>query len=195
MTIIKRFTKVKCGYRPGIIFARNVLEEVNNVTTRQLEISIYRTLAKMGTYLCFEVMMPGAYENGFRAGRNYERVDLLTYDTTGTWRFYELKISKKDFYSKNAVTFKGHLNYYVMPGELYDQVKDDIPPGVGVYKAREHEPHFCDCIKKAKRQALDVDEEKLKNAFMQALSREHGKYRRLLAAEGGAACGLQYATP
>jgi len=128
----------------------------------------------MGTYLCFEVMMPDPLG---RSGRNLERVDLLSYDTKGTWRFYELKITKSDFYSKNRHTFKGHLNYFVLPHDLYEKVKGDIPPEIGVYVARINEPYFCDCVKKAKRQPLQVDEEKLKFAFMQALSREHGKYR------------------
>ena len=150
------------------------------MTTKQLENSIFKALTKMGTYLCFEVAMPGAY----RGANVEERVDLLSYDTKGDWRFYELKISKTDFYSNNKVTFKGHLNYYVLPAELYEKVKKDIPPGIGVYTARTVYPHFCDCIKKAKRQPLGVDEEKLKFAFMQALSREHGKYRRLLEQEG-----------
>ena len=148
------------------------------MTTHELEYSIFRALQKMGTYLCFEVMMP---HPAGRIGINNERVDLLSYDTKGTWRFYELKITKSDFYSKNALTFKGHLNYLVMPHELYEQVKSDIPQNVGVYTARPHKPHFCDCIKKAKQQPLGVDEDNLKFAFMQALSREHSNYRRLLA--------------
>ena len=116
-----------------------------------------------------------------RIGRNLERVDLLSYDTKGTWRFYELKVTRSDFYSKHAHTFKGHLNYFVMPHELYVNVKDDIPTNIGVWTAREQYPHFCDCVKKAKRQPLGIDEDNLKFAFMQALSREHAKYRRMLA--------------
>ena len=155
------------------------------MTTRELEASIFRTLIKMGTYLCFEVMMPAV-----RSGRPNERVDLLTYDTKGTWRFYELKVSKSDFYSKHKHTFKGHFNYFVMPSELYEQVKNDVPPHIGVYVAKDYGNRytngriFCECVKKAKRQPLGVDEEKLKFSFMQALSREHEKYRRILA-DGG----------
>jgi len=149
------------------------------MTTRQLENDIFRALTKMGTYLCFEVAMPGKY----RGANVVERVDLLTYDTKGDWRFYELKITKSDFYSKNKVTFKGHFNYYVLPIELYEKVKNDIPHGVGVYTAQhlnDYDRIIVNCKKKAKRRELAVNEDKLQFAFMQSLSREHGKYRRLL---------------
>lgn len=149
------------------------------MNTKQLENAIFRKLEKIGTYLCFEVMMPSVYNIGIPN----ERVDLLSYDTKGNWNFYELKITKQDFYSKNAHTFLGHLNYYVIPIELLEVIKKDIPAHVGVYVAKYHEHYkyyYCECIKKAKRQELKVDDEKLMFAFMQSLSREHGKYRRLL---------------
>lgn len=115
-------------------------------------------------------------------GRPNERVDLLTYDTNGIWKFYELKITKSDFYSKCKHTFLGHFNYFVMPDELYQIVKDDIPSHVGVYIAlkRSNGSFICRSVKKAKRQELQVNEDKLKFSFMQALSREHAKYRELL---------------
>jgi hypothetical protein len=45
---------------------------------------------------------------------------------------YEIKISKNDFASKNGHNFMGNLNYYVMPLQLYHQVKEKIPEEVGV---------------------------------------------------------------
>ena len=45
---------------------------------------------------------------------------------------YEIKISKYDFQSPHGHNFVGNCNYYVMPAELYKQVKDQIEPGVGV---------------------------------------------------------------
>jgi hypothetical protein len=146
------------------------------MTTKQLECAIFRALEKMGTYLCFEVMMP---TDGYLPN---ERVDLLSYDTKGTWRFYELKISKSDFYSKSKHTFLGHLNYYVMPIELYEKVKENIPSEIGVYVAGTEYTN-CKCIKKAKRKTLGIDENNLKHAFIQALSREHSKYRFMLREE------------
>ena len=134
----------------------------------------------MGTYLCFEVMMPAQY----RGTHASERVDLLTYDTKGIWRFYELKISKSDFYSKAKHTFLGHYNYYVMPKELYEQIKQEIPDHVGCYVAWEKGNH-CECIKRPKKQELKVDKDKLMFSFMQALSRENAKYRKLLRSKKG----------
>lgn len=45
---------------------------------------------------------------------------------------FELKISKADFKSKNGHNFVGNKNYYVIPKELYEKVKDLIPEGIGV---------------------------------------------------------------
>ena len=145
------------------------------MTTKELEHKIYFTLKKMGTYLCFEVGMP----NKQRGTKIKQRVDLLSYDTTGIWRFYELKVSKSDFYSKAKNTFLGHYNYYVMPKEIYKQVKKDIPSYVGCYISDDkHE--LCWCVKKAKKQSLDINSDKLMFAFMQALDREYSKYRKIL---------------
>jgi hypothetical protein len=45
---------------------------------------------------------------------------------------FEIKITKADFGSKNGHNFVGNLNYYVVPRELYPQIKDLVPEGVGV---------------------------------------------------------------
>ena len=44
----------------------------------------------------------------------------------------EIKISKADFRSKNGHNFVGNLNYYVMPIELWRELKANIPEGIGV---------------------------------------------------------------
>jgi hypothetical protein len=146
------------------------------MTTEQLEHVAYQSLWKQGTYLCFEVMMPSDNYS------NNERVDLLSYDTRGNWRFYELKVSKSDFHSKAKKTFLGHFNYYIMPKELYEQVKDEIPKEIGVYVAYpfRNPNHFgFECIKKPTRQELKVQHDKLMFSFMQSLSRENQKFRRI----------------
>lgn len=151
------------------------------LTTKEIEHLIYKYLWKQGTYLCFEVMMPDA------RGRymfNNERVDLLSYDTQGNWRFYELKLTKSDFHSSSKVTFLGHYNYYVMPKSLYNEVKEEIPPHVGVYcvYTRGNDIHYIGgCEKRAKKQELQVDHDLLMFSFMQALSRENQKYRKILS--------------
>ena len=146
----------------------------NKITTKIMEKELYKALQKLGTYICFEVAMPREY----RGTGAKERVDCLSYDTKGDWRFYELKLTKSDFNSKCKHTFLGHLNYYVMPYDLWLNLKNQIPKEIGVYTISEYESgkFYCTCQKKAKRQELRVNEEHLKFNFMQALYREYQKY-------------------
>lgn len=45
---------------------------------------------------------------------------------------FEIKISKADFHSKHGHNFVGNANFYVMPKELYMEIKDEIPDNIGV---------------------------------------------------------------
>ena len=45
---------------------------------------------------------------------------------------FEIKISKSDFKSPNGHNFVGNINCYVMPYQLFKQLKDEIPEGIGV---------------------------------------------------------------
>lgn len=45
---------------------------------------------------------------------------------------YEIKVTKSDFKSKNGHNFVGNCNYYVIPKELYDDVKDLVPEDIGI---------------------------------------------------------------
>jgi hypothetical protein len=125
--------------------------------TLELENNIYKTTNKLGTFGCFEVTI-GWFGD--------ERVDYLTYDTKGIWRCYEIKISKSDFYSNAKKTFVGHFNYFVMPRELYNEVKPDIPKHIGVYAEGKYS------VKKAKKQKLLVDEQILKDSLIRSLARD-----------------------
>lgn len=98
-----------------------------------------------------------------------ERVDYITYDTKEIWRCYEIKVSKSDFHSKAKKTFIGHYNYYVMPKELYDQVKDEIPKHIGVYNENGG------LIKNPKKQELKIDEQIIKNSLIRSLYRDTQK--------------------
>lgn len=51
----------------------------------------------------------------------------------GDFYCYEVKSSVEDFRSKNGHNFLGDYNYYVMPEEVYEKVKNEIPFKVGVY--------------------------------------------------------------
>ena len=130
--------------------------------TKKLEDQIYKSTNKQGTFGCFEVTI-GWFGK--------ERVDYMTFDTKGVWRCYEIKSSVSDFRSKSAKTFVGHLNYFVMTEELYEKVKDEIPPGIGVYIGGH-------CKKKAKKRDLGEDENVLKASMIRSLAREAQKYYR-----------------
>lgn len=45
---------------------------------------------------------------------------------------FEIKSSVEDFHSKNGHNMIGDYNYYVMPEEVYEKVKNEIPYVVGV---------------------------------------------------------------
>lgn len=117
--------------------------------TVALEKAIRMATRKNGVFGCYEVTI------GF-FGR--ERVDYMTYDTKGIFRCYEIKVTKADFHSNAAKSFVGHYNYYVLTGDLYNQVKNEIPDWVGVYVGE------C-CAKKAKKQDLSGKEYKLRRSI------------------------------
>lgn len=51
----------------------------------------------------------------------------------GDFYCYEVKSSVDDFHSKNGHNLIGEFNYYVMPEEVYEKVRNEIPYYVGVY--------------------------------------------------------------
>ena len=132
--------------------------------TIQLEKSLYKETKKLGVFGCFEVTI------GFNGN---ERVDYMTYNTQGIFRCYEIKVSKSDFYSKAKKSFVGHFNYYVMPHELYEEVKEDIPKHIGVYTDKHG---FVSIVKNPKKQELSVNESTLKDSMIRSLSRENEKF-------------------
>lgn len=50
----------------------------------------------------------------------------------GDFYCYEVKSSVEDFHSKNGHNFIGDYNYYVMPEDVFEKVKDEIPYRIGV---------------------------------------------------------------
>lgn len=84
--------------------------------TKQIEKVLWKENHKMGLFGCFEVTI-GWY--------GQEIVDFITYKTNGEFRCYEIKVSKADFKSKAKLSFHGDYNYYVMPVELYNELKID----------------------------------------------------------------------
>lgn len=69
----------------------------------------------------------------------------------GDFYCYEVKSCVADFNSKNGHNFIGDFNYYVMPRELYEQIKDKIPYKVGVLVPASNSDDELESIKNAKR--------------------------------------------
>ena len=111
---------------------------------------------------------------------------LTKFDGTREWRCYELKVSKADFRSTAKLSFVGNYNYFVLPQKLFDEVKAEIPTGIGVlvyrpYGIAEEMPASGTFIiaKKAMKQPLAVAEEALLNRFMASLFREVRKAKQM----------------
>lgn len=103
-----------------------------------------------------------AKEVTFDYGTSYQvRVDYMKFQPLnntisgierGDFFCYEVKSSVEDFHSKNGHNFIGDFNYYVMPRNVYEIVKDEIPYRVGVYVPCADETwKSLTSIKKAKR--------------------------------------------
>lgn len=135
--------------------------------TERIEQAIYKeTIGKaLG---CFEVTI-GWFGKG--------RVDYMTMDFKDIFRCYEIKISKSDFHSEHGHNFVGNYNYYVMPKELYQEVKEEIPKEIGVYGSYEYRDNiFLELLKKPRKQELKVEMDILKNSMIRSLSREVTKF-------------------
>lgn len=146
------------------------------MNTRDLEKKLLMHLSGVGHYITFEMKVPiYDYDDWSHAFDGNERVDACMYNY-GNWYFYELKVSVSDFHSKAKKSFQGNYNYFVMPKDIYEKVKDEIErdyKGVGVYIY----DNGIQCVKKPVRQELKVKEENLKIAFMHSLSAQFEKYR------------------
>lgn len=116
----------------------------------------------MGTYGCLEVTI------GFNGK---ERVDYMTYDSKKVFRCYEIKVTRTDFHSKCNNSFVGHYNYYVMPEELFEEVKDEIPKDIGIYAMKNSFLY----LKRAAKRHQDVNVELLKDSMIRSLSRDAAK--------------------
>lgn len=148
--------------------------------TIEMETSLYQYCIEQGGIVVEEVTMPD--DHGI-----VDTLSCLTkFDGTREWRCYELKVSKADFRSTAKLSFVGNYNYFVLPQTLFDEVKAEIPTGIGVlvyrpYVIAEEMPASGTFIiaKKAMKQALAVSEEALLNRFMASLFREVRKAKQM----------------
>lgn len=148
--------------------------------TIEMETSLYQYCIEQGGIVVEEVTMPD----------DYGIVDTLScltkFDGAREWRCYELKVSKADFRSTAKLSFVGNYNYFVLPQTLFDEVKAEIPTGIGVLVYRPYgiaedmsaSGTFI-IAKKAMKQPLAVAEEALLNRFMASLFREVRKAKQM----------------
>lgn len=125
-----------------------------------------------------------------------EIVDCIKYNCQREITCYEIKQSVQDFHSKNKLTFIGNKNYFVMPYELYEKVKNEIPYGIGVYVAIDHmeekeryiqtgmttrKQYYAEpvdginelyCIKSAKSIDLKADKEVILSSMLRCMQRD-----------------------
>ena len=173
-SILKPF-HVKCKSK--------ICSEVENMKTPltiEIESSLYQYCIEQGGLVVEEVTMPD--DQGI-----VDTLSCLTkFDGSREWRCYELKVTKADFRSTAKLSFVGHYNYFVLPSKLYEEVKTEIPTGIGVlvyrpYTVEEEMPASGTFLiaKKAAKKELAVPEEALTNRFMASLFREVRKAKQM----------------
>lgn len=129
--------------------------------TKELEMEIFSAMQNMDTFCCLEVTI---------GWHGKERVDMLSYNTNGIFRCFEIKTSVADFHSSAKKTFLGHYNYFVISPELYEKIKDEVPDNIGIYVGST-------CCKKAKYQELSAEIiQLLKDSMIRSLSRDATKF-------------------
>lgn len=156
--------------------------------TRKLEELLAKHFKDRNEFYVFECTI-GWYGN--------EIVDCIMYNCNRETYCYEIKQSKQDFHSKNKLTFIGNKNYFVMPYELYEEVKNEIPTEIGAYvaidrleeKQKEEVNTFgvkrtsyyvepvdglkeLYCIKPARKQELKADKEVILSSMLRSMQRD-----------------------
>ncbi|EGQ0310510.1 TPA: hypothetical protein ACJHHG_002341 [Staphylococcus pseudintermedius] len=142
---------------------------MKSIATIEAEQYLYESLLRdeLNVYGCHEVTIG---LSPIKKGR--EIVDFLTYDTNNVFRAYEIKVTKEDLKSNAKLSFVGHYNYFVLPRQLYEEVKGTnlLSFNVGIVIIGE------DVIKKSGRKTLSMsDNIKLLESLMQSLHRENMK--------------------
>ena len=146
------------------------------MTTKELEHLLYNHLWRKGWYGVYECAIPKCLCRKVHR----ERVDMLTYETSGVWRAYELKISKADLHSDAALSWIGHYNYIVVTEDLIEEAKKILPKDIGIYAAYERtNKTWIDLVRSPRKRELLCKHEDMQFAMMQALSREYKKYRKI----------------
>lgn len=122
------------------------------------------------------------------ATSNAVRVDFMKFKPVnntvsgiekGDFYCYEVKSSVEDFHSKNGHNFLGDYNYYIMPEEVYEKVKNEIPYYVGVFvpDGLNYRGKWYDLksVKKARRKDRDRPVSEMLLMMFRSVAREGGK--------------------
>lgn len=145
--------------------------------TREVEHLLYNHLWRKGWYGVFECSIPKCLQ----PKTHRERMDMISYETSGVYRVYEIKISKSDLHSKNALSFIGNFNYLVCPEDLVEDAKQILSNDIGIYAVYEHgNKRWIDLVRKPKHRELLCSSAEMQFAMLQSFSREYKKYRKFL---------------
>lgn len=144
------------------------------MTTKEIENIVYNHLWKKGRYIIFEISVPRSIQNR----HHRDRLDVMIYDSDGTFRGIEIKRNLQDFHSSASWSWICHYNYFAMCYSLYKKVKNEIPDGIGVWVIYDDTKKM-ECIVKPKRRKLLCSKNDLLMAMLQGFSREYKKYRRI----------------
>ncbi len=122
------------------------------------------------------------------ATSNAVRVDFMKFKPAnntvsgiekGDFYCYEVKSSVEDFRSKNGHNFLGDYNYYVMPEDVYEKVKNEIPYKVGVFVPEKQnyrgEWYDLKSVKKAVRKDRDRPVSEMLLMMFRSAARERSK--------------------
>lgn len=132
--------------------------------TKQIEkeiFAIYNDKYGRGQTVVLECQI-GNWNKDIRLGI----VDAIAYNQTkDEFVCFEIKISVADFHSKAKKTFVGNRNYYAMPIDIYEKVKNEIPKDIGCYVLEPIKNSLgiyrFYCIKKCKPKQLEISKELL----------------------------------
>lgn len=118
------------------------------------------------------------------ATQNAVRVDYMRFKPVnntvsgiekGDFYCYEVKSSAEDFHSKNGHNFIGDFNYYVMPEDVFEKVKNEIPYYVGVFVPSRDVWKSLKSVKKAKRKDRERPVSEILLMMFRSCAREANK--------------------
>lgn len=150
---------------------------MKTLETEDLEQRLLHRYFKMGSHIAFEVDLRGAMNRTIiknHIQNNSKKIELddpgiadaVQIDNYGVITCFELKVTKSDFHSDAKLSFIGNKNYYVMPEQLYEQVKDEIPPNIGVMVPLGNKD--LQCVRKCKSQEMAFGKEAVLIAMVTA---------------------------